>query len=335
MDERLAVLRHWLAEELALPLRGLTPVSGDASFRRYFRVHLAKTCYIAMDAPPDKEDCRPFVALAAAFAARGLNVPRVLESDLERGLLLLDDFGDRQYLAALDGDSAPRLYGDALAALLRLQAGPDDGGLPAYDESLLRSEMALFRSWFLERHLGLRLDHEWEALLEATFARLAAMALEQPRVWVHRDYHSRNLMVVARDNPGILDFQDAVLGPVTYDLVSLLRDCYIRWPRARVLEWLADYHRGAVARGVLRDVDAAQLRRWFDWMGLQRHLKAVGIFARLLHRDGKAAYIADIPRTLAYVLQVSGEYPELAEFHALLRALPPLPDNERAGGGDS
>jgi len=323
MDERLSLLRRWLTEELALPLRRLSPASGDASFRRYFRVHLDRETFIAMDAPPDKEDCRPFVRVAAAFAARGLNVPHILASDLERGLLLLSDFGERQYLAALDEASAPRLYGDALAALLRLQAGEDGGtALPPYDEALLLQEMALFREWFLERHLGLTLDAGQLQVLETAFAKLAAVALEQPRVWVHRDYHSRNLMVVARDNPGILDFQDAVTGPVTYDLVSLLRDCYICWPGDRVQAWLAAYHRQAAAQGLLAGVSLAQLCHWFDWMGMQRHLKAVGIFARLRHRDGKPGYLADIPRTFGYLLEASARHGELAAFHGLLKSLP-------------
>jgi len=324
MDERLLLLRSWLMEELALPLQRLSPASGDASFRRYFRVHLGTETFIAMDAPPDREDCRPFVRVAAAFAARGLNVPRILASDLERGLLLLSDFGERQYLAALDEASAPRLYGDALAALLRLQAGEEDGKtvLPPYDETLLLQEMALFQEWFLERHLGLTLDAGQLEVLEAAFAKLAAAALEQPRVWVHRDYHCRNLMVVAQDNPGILDFQDAVTGPVTYDLVSLLRDCYIRWPGDRVQAWLEAYHRQAVAQGLLPGVSLAQLRQWFDWMGMQRHLKAVGIFARLRHRDGKPGYLADIPRTFGYLLEVSARHGELAALHGLLKSLP-------------
>lgn len=322
MDERLLLLESWLKEELALPLRQLRPASGDASFRRYFRVYLGTETFIAMDAPPDREDCRPFVRVAAAFAARGLNVPHILEADLERGLLLLNDFGEHQYLSALDEASAPRLYGDALAALLRLQAGDDDEVvLPPYDEALLLQEMGLFREWFLERHLGLRLDGEQREILDAAFAKLAAVALEQPRVWVHRDYHSRNLMIVEKDNPGILDFQDAVMGPVTYDLVSLLRDCYIRWPGDRVEAWLGAYYRQAVAHGLLVGVSLAQLRYWFDWMGMQRHLKAVGIFARLRHRDGKAGYLADIPRTFGYLLEVSESYGELAVFHNLLKSL--------------
>ncbi|MFQ5487143.1 MAG: aminoglycoside phosphotransferase family protein [Gammaproteobacteria bacterium] len=327
MDERLLLLRRWLREELALPVQRLSLASGDASFRRYFRVHLEKDTYIAMDAPPDREDCRPFVRVAAAFAGRGLNVPRILEADLERGLLLLSDFGDRQYLAALDEASAPRLYGDALAALLRLQAGggdEEDAALPPYNEALLMQEMALFRDWFLELHLGVMLDAGQLEVLQAAFAKLAVVALEQPRVWVHRDYHSRNLMVLAKDNPGILDFQDAVLGPVTYDLVSLLRDCYIHWPSDRVQAWLAAYHRQAVARGLLDGVSLAQLGHWFDWMGVQRHLKAVGIFARLHHRDGKPGYLVDIPRTYGYLLEASARHAGLAELHALLKSLPLL-----------
>ncbi len=326
MDERSASLHDWLTRDLGLSVRSLTPASADASFRRYFRVHLPRGTYIAMDAPPDKEDCRPFVRVAAAFAARGVNVPRIEAADLERGFLLLSDFGDRSYLSALDENSASGLYGDAIDTLLRLQGGgePDDRVLPPYDETLLRQEMNLFRDWFLERHLGMVLTPaqaaDWETVSEA----LVRCALAQPRVWVHRDYHSRNLMVLARDNPGVLDFQDAVLGPVTYDLVSLLRDCYVRWPEARVHDWLARYHHQARRVGLLGDVSPGQLQAWFDWMGVQRHLKAVGIFARLYHRDGKPRYLGDIPRTLGYLHMVSGRYRALAGLQRLLHALPPV-----------
>ena len=324
-DARLIQLREWLPEVLGEPYRALAPASADASFRRYFRVHLDRGSRIVMDAPPDREDCRPFLHAARLLAERGLNVPRVLAADVTRGFLLLEDFGDLSYLDALNGDNAARLYGDAMDALLRLQRGGAPAVFPPYDEALLRGEMALFRDWYLVRHLGLAPEDERLADLEEIFARLAAAALAQPRVWVHRDYHSRNLMVVEGNNPGILDFQDAVVGPVTYDLVSLLRDCYVRWPGHRLDEWLAAYYRRASAAGLLGGAGEGEFRRWFDWMGVQRHLKAVGIFARLWHRDGKRRYLADIPRTLSYLRQVSGAYPELADLKRLLSRLPVPP----------
>lgn len=311
----------WLGGLLPLAHARIAPASSDASFRRYFRVHHEGVIWIVMDAPPDKLDCRPFVALAGALDGLGLQVPRVLAADLEQGFLLLTDLGDRPYLAELNDASVEGLYEDALDSLARLQVGgdPDSKLLPAYDAGLLQREMELFREWFLARYLGFALDAEEHRLLDNSFSILLANALEQPRVWVHRDYHSRNLMVTAEASPGILDFQDAVVGPVTYDLVSLLRDCYIAWPRQRVEDWALRYRARLIALGFrgLAD-DPAVFLRWFDLMGAQRHLKAVGIFARLYLRDGKPGYLADIPRTLGYVREVSGRYPELAGLHEFL-----------------
>ena len=241
------------------------------------------------------------------------------------GFLLLSDLGDRLYLPELTAGSVERLYGDAMGALLTLQAcGPATDELPPYDEALLREEMERFRHWYLERHLGVHMDAEQQAVLDGAFALLVASALEQPRVCVHRDYHSRNLLVHTH-NPGILDFQDAVIGPVTYDLVSLLRDCYIAWPQEQVYDWVRGYHAGLYRQIVIAEEDEARFQRWFDLMGVQRHLKAAGIFARLNIRDGKPGYLQDIPRTLGYVMAVSRRYPELREFHDLLARLTPLP----------
>lgn len=322
VNEREQLMRDWLHAVLPAPLERIAPASSDASFRRYFRVWCLGQTYIVMDAPPDKEDCRPFIAIAQALRGLGLNAPDVLAEDLAQGWLLLTDLGSRQYLAELAPDSAPALYGDALEALARLQTGGDPGSplLPPYDAALLHREMALFRDWFLGQQLALELSAEEQHTLEQTFAALAASALAQPQVWVHRDYHSRNLMVTTADNPGVLDFQDAVVGAVTYDLVSLLRDCYIAWPRAQVEGWALGHRARLQALGMTGLDDAAQFLRWFDWMGVQRHLKAIGIFARLNLRDGKAGYLRDIPRTLAYVLEVALDYPELAGLRALLLA---------------
>jgi hypothetical protein len=324
LDERLQALSHWLSEEARLPRFDIEPASGDASFRRYFRVRFDGESRIAMDAPPGREDVRPFVAVANAMGAIGLHVPQVLEADVDQGFLLLSDLGTRLYLDALGEQTVDRLYGDALGALASLQAcGLGECTLPPYDRERLRAEMELFRDWYLGRHLGLTLSEAQNAVLDAAFQALENSALEQPVVAVHRDYHSRNLMVTDRHNPGILDFQDAVMGPVTYDLVSLLRDCYIAWPRERVEEWALGYHDLAVQSGVVRDHDEERFLTWFDLMGVQRHLKAIGIFSRLNYRDHKPGYLKDIPRTLDYVLEVSARHRPLASLHGLLQDLAP------------
>ncbi len=329
MPQRLEQLNRWLTKTLGLPAYEIAPASSDASFRRYFRVGFDGESRIVMDAPPDKEDTRPFVRIGKQLHTLGLNVPEILAEDLEQGFLLLSDLGTEQYLSALNGNTVDRLYGDAMRALAVLQAsGPGADELPPYDETLLRSEMGLFREWYLGKHLRLAVDKSAEAVLEETFSLLVENALEQPRVSVHRDYHSRNLMV-STHNPGILDFQDAVHGPVTYDLVSLLRDCYIAWPREQVEQWVLDYHDVAIEHGILRGAQKERFLRWFDLMGVQRHLKATGIFARLNHRDGKPGYLNDIPRTLGYVVEVCSRYPELGPFQRLLeeQVLPRLADN--------
>jgi aminoglycoside/choline kinase family phosphotransferase len=314
MTDRLDLLRQWTHSQLDWPVTDLAPASSDASFRRYFRVSHGDNSYILMDAPTEQEDCRPFINVSQLFLQLGLHVPEVLASDLQQGFLLLSDLGSRCYLEELDDTSVDRLYGDAMGALLALQSCvTPDCGLPDYDRDLLLAEMGLFRDWLLGKHLGIELDDVQSATLEDCFNRLADSALEQPQVCVHRDYHSRNLMICDNHNPGILDFQDAVIGPVTYDLVSLLRDCYISWPRDRVEGWVAGYYELALQSGIFRKEQGneADFLRWFDWMGVQRHLKAAGIFARLNHRDGKPGYLADIPRTLAYVTEVCARYPEL------------------------
>jgi aminoglycoside/choline kinase family phosphotransferase len=278
-----------------------------------------------MDAPPDKGDMHSYVAIARRFHALGLNVPEVLEENHDQGFFLITDLGDQLYLQHLSDQTVERLYGDAMGALVVLQAGSFTQAagkfLPDYDETLLQREMEIFREWYLGRHLGLKLTAGQQAALDETFMLLTRTALSQPRVWVHRDYHSRNLMVTDHNNPGILDFQDAVRGPATYDLVSLLRDCYIAWPRERVEDWVKGYHDLALQSGIPAGDDDNQFLRWFDLMGVQRHLKATGIFARLNHRDGKPGYLSDIPRTLGYVQEVSARYPELQALNALLREL--------------
>lgn len=317
MPERLETLKYWLEEELAFSEYTLNPASADASFRRYFRVHHNGASFIVMDAPPEKEDSRPFITVSKLFFDIGLNVPEVIDVDADKGFLLLSDLGSASYLDALNNETVERLYGDALGALATLQSRISEYvGLPAYDEALLFTEMELFREWLLGRHLGISLSDAQQHMLEAVFSRLADNALSQPQVCVHRDYHSRNLMVTAINNPGILDFQDAVIGPLTYDLVSLLRDCYIQWPRERVEDWALGYHDLALQTGILQDQhdDPQAFLQWFDLMGMQRHLKAAGIFARLNHRDGKPGYMVDIPRTLSYVTEVAARYDDLQLF---------------------
>lgn len=323
MDERLESLKHWLKHDVGLAEFDIIPASSDASFRRYFRVKHGDKSRIVMDAPPVKEDCRPYVMVAHAFSAIGLNVPRIFQADLKQGFLLLSDLGVNSYLDMLDEANVDQLYGDALDALLLLQSHKDlqTGYFPSYDRTLLMNEMSLFHDWYLQGHLGLTLGPGHINVLDKAYDILIASALEQPCVWVHRDYHSRNLMVVERNNPGILDFQDAVIGPVTYDLVSLLRDCYIRWPIQRVQAWVDEYYLRLKENKVIGNIDSARFRRWFDLMGVQRHLKAIGIFSRLNIRDGKPGYLKDIPRTLAYVTEVSACYPELEGLSRLLEEL--------------
>jgi aminoglycoside/choline kinase family phosphotransferase len=328
VPERLDALKRWLDSELEFTEYTLVPASSDASFRRYFRVVHDGASFIVMDAPPGKEDAGPFIQVARQLVDAGLNAPEVLDEDLGQGFLLLSDLGSRPYLGALDESSVERLYGDALGALATLQTCACDD-LPPYDRELLLREMELFREWLVGKHLGITLDAAQHTMLDNAFDLLAGNALAQPQVFVHRDYHSRNLMVTSRNNPGILDFQDAVRGPVTYDLVSLLRDCYIAWPRARVEDWALGYQELALQTGILREEhgDPAQFLGWFDLMGVQRHLKASGIFARLNHRDGKPGYLGDIPRTLGYITDMAERHPALAplcEFvaDAVLARLP-------------
>jgi N-acetylmuramate 1-kinase len=337
-DARLALASEWLARELRLPVERIEPASSDASFRRYFRVFGPHGTRIVMDAPPEREDVRPYLKVSALLESLGVHVPRVHESDLKRGLLLLEDLGSTQYLSRLRaGDDPERLYGDALDTLADIQAHGADAAaaLAPYDREPLLRELALMPEWFCERHLALELDRGERELISQSFELLIREALAQPCVFVHRDYHSRNLMVLEARNPGVIDFQDALRGPIGYDLVSLLKDCYIAWPRARVLAWLSAHRARLRARGYSAAASDAELTRWFDLIGVQRHLKVLGIFARLFHRDGKPGYLSDLPLTLRYVLETCAAYPELAGLGAFLerRAAPRLAEaNRRAGG---
>ena len=335
-DARLALLEGWLSRELGLKVHGVEPASSDASFRRYFRVMCDERTYIVMDAPPGKEDVRPYLHVTGLLEPLGIHVPHVYEADVDRGLLLLEDLGGTHYLARLAGaGDTQRLYEDALDALARIQLRGTEAAkeLTAYDRGPLLREMALMPEWFLARHLAIELPVRERRMLEAAFEFLIAEALSQPQVLVHRDYHSRNLMVVAERNPGVLDFQDAVRGPVGYDLASLLKDCYISWPRERVTGWVSRYRDRLRSEGGPAGADAAQFLRWFDLIGVQRHLKVLGIFARLWYRDGKSGYLRDLPLTLQYVRDTCRHYAELGELSELLerRVVAELPRaNERA-----
>lgn len=323
MADRQQLLQQWLENVLGTSEFDLTPASNDASFRRYFRATLKNRSYVAMDAPPDKEDCGPFVKIARAMHEVGVHVPEIHAEDHEQGFLLLDDLGTQSYLDALNPHTVDELYADAIESLLVLQGSDilERIELPAYDEALLMQEMGLFRDWYLGAHLDFALSQQQQHDLQQVFELLAANALEQPTVCVHRDYHSRNLMVVDEDNPGIIDFQDAVVGPVSYDLVSLLRDCYIDWPRVLVESWAMQFADELVEIGVMDKDNRQDFMRWFDLMGVQRHLKASGIFARLKHRDGKPGYLDDIPRTLGYVKDVASRYEELERLSDLLEKI--------------
>ena len=324
IPDREASLRSWLRGVVGSRGGTLEPLAGDASFRRYLRLSMGPETFVVMDAPPEREDSRPFVQVAELLRAAGVNVPEVHAADLARGFLLLGDLGDESYLHRLGASTAPGLYRDAFATLVRMQRKVGADSVPAYDEVRLAAELELFPEWFLGVHLGRPPSRPERRVLDESFARLIDAALAQPRVFVHRDYHSRNLMVHA-PNPGVLDFQDAVAGPLMYDPASLLRDAYVSWPEAQVYEWLDDYVTLAMDSGLLPERPSGQgtrarARRDFDLIGVQRHIKVAGIFARLWHRDGKDAYLGDIPLVLRYLLDVVARYPELEPLSRLFES---------------
>ena len=322
MDDRFHALGAWLRVVSGGAAPRIEPACADASFRRYFRVFLDDgTTRIAMDAPPEREPSTPqFVRVAALLREAGLNAPEVYAQDLAQGFLLLKDLGTRLYLAALREDDPDRLFGDATTALVRWQAATKPGMLPQYDEALLRREMALFPDWYVARHLGVELDAGERDSLESVFRVILANNLAQPRVYVHRDFMPRNLMVT-EPNPGVLDFQDAVHGPIGYDIACLFRDAYISWEEERVLDGTIRYWEKARRAGLPVRADFADFWRDVEWIGLQRHLKVAGIFARLRHRDGKQGYVEDTPRFIGYMRHTVGRYPELAALGRLLDRL--------------
>jgi aminoglycoside/choline kinase family phosphotransferase len=327
-DSRLVLLQQWLERDLGFRQYGIAPASADASFRRYFRVtRPGESPLIVMDAPPGKEDVEPYLRIAGMLQDFGVHAPRVLERSVADGFLLLTDLGTTMYLPELARPGlADPLYGDALAALVQIQSRGEAASrqLPPYDAKFLRFEMSLFPDWLLQRHLQLELTAREAGVLEQAMDVLVANSLEQPQVFVHRDYHSRNLMVCPGANPGILDFQDAMRGAITYDLVSLLRDSYVAWPWERVVGWALQFRQAAAAAGLATGPDDATFLRWFDLMGVQRQLKVGGIFARLCHRDGKPGYLADIPRTLQYAVDACARHADFVALGELIsrRVLP-------------
>lgn len=319
--ERTQLLKDWLSHQLKTPVAELTPVSGDASFRKYFRLSLNGKNLIAVDSDPTHENNQAFVKVANLLARQNICVPEVKAVNFAQGFLLLSDLGVKTLLPLLNEDTADVLYEKAMDNLLELQSCDVDENvdIPSYSEELLQRELNLFTEWYLNKKMGIKLSDADESLLNSIFDLLIQEAQSQPQVLVHRDYHSRNLLSVGH-SLGVIDFQDAVIGPVTYDLVSLLRDCYIDWPSEKVYEWASNYQNIITIAGIIPKVEAEQFARWFDWMGLQRHLKVIGIFSRLAIRDNKPMYLNDFPRIMKYLDEVLSKYPEFEEFHQRLNA---------------
>jgi len=317
INPRLDLINHWLTTTLNTPDYQLTPASSDASFRRYFRVDYQQQTLILMDAPPEHEELGPFIRIAKLLTTNNVTAPEIFAYSDEHGLLLLTDFGNTSLLSSLTKTTANSLYKLAVNELLAIQQiSKENLALADYDKGLLHQEMSLFPEWFLNKHLGL----DKPDFLTATFEALISNAIEQPQVLVHRDYHSRNLMVIDKHHLGVIDFQDAVIGPISYDLVSLFRDCYIAWPEAEIDRWLNNYLTLAKQKQLVDEtIDQQQFKRWFDLMGLQRHIKVLGIFCRLYYRDGKSNYLNDLPLTLRYVIDVASRYPEFAELENYLK----------------
>lgn len=318
--DRATARLDWTRSILGDATLELSSASSDASFRSYWRTQHDGKSWVVMDSPPAQEDPRPWLAIGERLAATGVHVPAVYAQDLEQGFLLIEDLGTRLYLPALNEDTADRLYGDAMDALLLMQTRMDHADLPKFDRERLVSGLEVMPEWFLQRHLGYTPScEEWD-VLEAAFGVIIRNALEQPRRFVHRDYHSRNLLIVDENNPGVIDFQGALSGPITYDLASLLRDAYVVWPRERVEGWVELYRQRLLKAGVIDEkISREHFLRWFDLTGLHRHVRVLGQFYRLWYRDGKPGYIADVPQVYHYVVSVAERYPELADFVALLK----------------
>jgi aminoglycoside/choline kinase family phosphotransferase len=331
MSLRKQQIKHWLTHEYGV-IKSFEIASSDASFRGYFRVIFSScvhpklcrnTSYIIMDAPPEHENIKPFIEIANFLEKQGLNVPHIYAINEVDGFLLLGDLGTQNYLDKLTPDNADRLYQQAMSALIKLQSieSHEQLKLANYNSELLNREMDLFEQWYVKVHLAKTLTQQQQQILESTLAYLTEQILLQPTGFVHRDYHSRNLMLVDKNNPGIIDFQDAVIGPCSYDLVSLLRDSYIAWPEHQVEKWVADFHQQLLSKNLIENCNFETFMQWFDFMGMQRQIKVVGIFCRLYHRDGKENYLSDIPQTLTYLINASQKYPQFKEFTNLLLEL--------------
>ena len=329
-DVRLQHLKVWLDEQLAtlfanegwgpVPPATLTAASSDASFRRYFRWEGEGRSFVVMDAPPPQENCKPFVDIADFLRTCLINVPKIYAQDLDRGFLLLNDLGNKTFLDVINNSNADELFKDAIEALLAFQQLPMNEPLPSYDVALLRRELELFPEWYVRAHLGVDFNEQQQAVWQRVSTLLIDSALAQPKVLVHRDFMPRNLML-SIPNPGVLDFQDAVYGPVTYDITCLFKDAFLSWPEERVRNWLQDYWKLALPLGITVQRDFEEFLRASDLMGVQRHLKVIGIFARICHRDGKPRYLADVPRFFSYIEAVLARRPELAELGELFSSL--------------
>ena len=330
MPDRYNSLQNWLTEILGTSVFNLKPASEDASFRTYHRLFLKNKTFIVMDAPPEQENCKAFIKITKKLRACDVNVPIIHNVNIEQGFLLLSDLGNDLYLNKLNKSSIYELYSDAVSTLVSIQVLVNVGGVDGYDKSLLISEMNLFREWLIEKHLNIKLSDSQVKILTTLFDLLANNALQQPKVFVHRDFHSRNLMVTKENNPGVIDYQDAVYGPISYDLVSLLKDCYIKWPKEEIDKWIDFYLNKLYEEKAQYRINRDEFVRWFDLMGVQRHLKASGIFMRLSHRDGKHNFLKDIPRTLSYILDLKETYEELQPICIILEelVLPRLKENE-------
>ncbi len=319
MDKRKRLLIEWLQGVFETDDFSCEPASSDASFRRYFRVILGDESYVVMDAPPAKEDCTSFIAIATLLFEQGINAPQIFHQSLEKGFLVLSDLGSESYLDYLNDETADERYGDAVQALHKMHNLPVTKlDVPLYGSGLLQQEMGLFDEWFIDKLLAIELSAAEKTTLTAIKNLLSESALAQPQVFVHRDYHSRNLMLTMKNNPGVIDFQDAVVGPITYDLVSLYRDCYIDWADEKIYAWLDVFLQQRKEQGHVDEFDKTQFYQWFDWMGVQRHLKVLGIFSRLFLRDGKPGYLNDIPLTLSYVVNICRRYEALTPLAALM-----------------
>ncbi|SMN11330.1 COG3178: Predicted phosphotransferase related to Ser/Thr protein kinases [uncultured Candidatus Thioglobus sp.] len=317
MQTRMETLHDWLAITMPNKNYHLQRIAGDASFRQYFRLTQNNQTFIVMDAPPEQEDCKPFINITKRLLQAQINVPKIMAQNLPKGFLLLSDLGNIHYFdqlkqADITPEHATALYGNAINVLLKLHERLNTKGLPLYNKKLLIQEMDLFKHWLLQEYIGIALTKQIQNILDTIFNLLAHEALSQPQIFVHRDYHSRNLIWNKSGDPGVLDFQDAVAGPITYDLVSLLKDCYIKWPKQQIQQWANDYFMQIAKYHT--NIEQEKFMRWFNLMGVQRHLKASGIFARLHLRDHKSHYLQEIPRTLSYIIDLGNDYPELEEL---------------------